>query len=154
MNITVEQHNALIKLTKNSIPFMVTGRYSYESDIEPSDIDLIILKKYMDSVETFLLIDSNKSSRGYMPDIEVNTLRVMYLDKIDILYIEDEVRWEELECFSRVIDGIRYTHPVHSMLSKIKMIMKTIPVKHKSSFKHGRDIEMFISKIINTEYNG
>ena len=46
MGLTIDQHNNLVKLTKNNIPFMVTGRYSYQSDVEPSDIDLIILKKF------------------------------------------------------------------------------------------------------------
>lgn len=148
MELTIDQHNNLVKLTKNNIPFMVTGRYSYQSDIEPSDIDLIILKKYMESVNN--LFEQGDTKGSQQPD-EPNQQRIIYKDKIDILYIEDEVRWEELVCFSRIVDGIRYTHPVHSMLSKIKMIMKTVPAKYKSSFKHGKDLEDYITNIFNTE---
>lgn len=143
MNLTLEQHNTLISLSKNNIPFVVTGRYSYQSDIEPSDVDLIIQKKYISQVDSLLARDSSKKE-GSKPDPETNKERVFYGNKIDVLFVDNDIEWEEYTCFSRVVNGIRFTHPAHSMLAKVRMIMKTVDTKHFSSFKHAKDLEEYI----------
>jgi hypothetical protein len=151
MNITVEQNNALVNLSKNNIPFIITGRYSYQSDVEPSDVDLIILKKHAASVDKIIERDDDKKNEGSKIDPEFNDQRVFYKNKIDILYIDSEIHWEELICFSRVKEGIRYSHPAHSMLAKFKMIMKNVSYKSASSFKHGKDLEEYIMNTLSTE---
>lgn len=150
-NLTLEQNNSLVKLAKANIPFFVTGRYSYESIAEPSDLDLIILRKYNLEVDNILTVDNRKNHEGSKPDPEVNKQRVFYLNKIDVLYIEDQNDWDEYDVFSRTVHGIKLTHPAHSMLAKVRMIEKTISSKHTSSFKHCKDLEEYIRKTLVTD---
>lgn len=150
-NLTLEQNNALVKLAKANIPFFVTGRYSYESMVEPSDLDLIIPQKYKEEVEKILVEDKVKNHEGSKPDPARNKQRVFYKHKVDILYLEDQNEWDEYDMFSRVEQGIKITHPAHSMLAKVRMILKTVESKHASSFKHGKDLEEYIRKTLTTD---
>lgn len=150
-NLSLEQNNALVQLAKAGIPYIVTGRFSFESSTEPSDLDLLIPLKYLNEVDKYIKWDNAKKEENY-PAEEKKT-RKFYNDKIDILYICDQTEWDAYDTFSRIENGIKVAHPAHSMIAKIKMVASKIPFKYQSCHKHAKDLEEYLTATLTTEYN-
>ena len=148
MNITLEQHNDLARLINNNILFFITGRQSYESDVEPSDLDILINIKDKQVVDTLFEPNLKREASMKQHNKDVKDNRIFYKNNLDVLYIDNQSNWEGYQCFARMIDGFWVTHPAQSMLAKLDFITQDV-IPAVTNRKHINDLRDYISRQLN-----